>query len=194
MSAVIKLLMDLLKTNFYWIDFSIATAALIAVFLLYRAKVIGKYAWHLFWLGFALGLCWEAPLSLLNQYSVTHPAAKFLTPLPTHFSVLIIMHSFWDGGLFLIGVGLVYLANKARWFEKFQVRELLILIAWGQASELWVELMSTYNQGWAYIPYWWNPSLFKFNGSDITLLPQLIWLVAPVIYYFAALKLKSRPA
>jgi len=184
---------EILKEYFYWIDFFIATAALIAVFWLYRSRVISNYVWRLFWLGFALGLCWEAPLFLLSAYA-PNPPFKFLTPLPTHFSVLIIMHSLWDGGLFLIGAAMVYLTNKPHWFEKFQLRELLILLVWGQASELWVELMSAYNQGWAYIPYWWNPSLFKFHGSDITLLPQLIWLVAPLIFYPIALRLKRKSA
>ncbi len=186
-------MMEFLKTHFYEIDFGIATATLLAVFAFHRTKIISNYVWRLFWLGFALGLCWEVPLSVLNAYGA-QPPARFLTPLPTHFSVLIIMHSFWDGGLFLIGVALVYLSNRPAWFTRFRLRELLILLCWGQASELWVELMSAYNQGWAYIPYWWNPSLFKFNGSDITLLPQLIWFAAPLIFYLIALKLKPKPA
>lgn len=182
--------MNLLKDYFYWIDFSIGAVTPIIVFLLYRSGRISKFVWHLFWLGFALGLTWEVPMSLLNEYSATRPMARFIQPLPTHFSVLIISHTFWDGGLFLLGVLLVSMTHKSGWFDKFKFSELLVLLIWGQASELWVELTSTYNGGWAYIPYWWNPSMFKFNGSDITLFPQLIWLAAPIVFYFIALRMK----
>jgi hypothetical protein len=185
-----SLAFKLLHEYFYWIDFAIGTSMLIVVFSLYKTKVVSRYIWRLFWLGFGLGLCWEVPLSVLNAYSKTCPPARFITPLPTHFSVLIVEHSFWDGGLFLIGVFLLYLLDRKSWFSKFSLKELLLFMLWGQLSELWVELTSTFNQGWAYNVYWWNPSLFRFNGLDITLLPQLIWLVAPVVYYLVAIKMK----
>jgi hypothetical protein len=185
-------MMDLLKNNFYWIDFSIGTAIPLVVLGLRLRGRISRFVWRLFWLGTALGLTWELPLSLLNAYSATHPAARFIQPLPTHFSVLIVLHSFWDGGLFLVGVWLAAKSYPGRWFERFRLGELLVLLLWGQASELAVELLSTFNHGWAYIPYWWNPSLFRFSGSDITLLPQLIWLAAPVVFYLIALRLKPK--
>ena len=55
-----------------------------------------------------------------------------------------------------------------------------------------MELLSTGSGGWEYNPSWWNPSLFLFNGRHITLVPQLIWLAAPVLFYLAALKIKKK--
>jgi hypothetical protein len=31
--------------------------------------------------------------------------------------------------------------------------------------------------------------MFQFQGSDITLLPQLIWVIAPIVFYILALLL-----
>jgi|GEM_PF-2108689 len=33
--------------------------------------------------------------------------------------------------------------------------------------------------------------MFRFNGSDITLIPQLIWLIAPIIFYLAAVRVRK---
>jgi len=185
--------MEFLKANFYWVDFSVGAAFPIAVYTLYKTKQVSRYIWVLFWVGFLLGLCWEIPISVSSKFSSTWPITRYIKPMPTHWLVLLISHSSWDGGLFLIGVWLVAKLCGPAWFEKFRAKELVVFMVWGQASELWVELTSSMNDGWAYIPYWWNPSLFKFNGHDITPLPQLIWLAAPVVYYFTALRLKPKP-
>lgn len=185
-------MIELFRDNFYWIDFTIGGAMPVAAFILYRLGRIDRFQLCLFWVGVTLGLTWEFPMSWLNQYSETHAVARFIRPLPTHFSAIIIFHSLWDGGLFLLGVWVVKLVCRNPHFERFRVCELAALLVWGQVSELWVELTSTFSGGWAYITYWWNPSLFVFNGHDITLLPQLIWLAAPVVFYFIALRLKPR--
>lgn len=176
-------LLEHFRSHFYWIDFTIGGLTPLAVYSLYRSGRIGRFFWILFWVGFGLGLTWEVPLSTLNQYSELHAAARFIRPLPTHFTVLILMHSFWDGGLFLLGVGIVHLICRPPRFTRFRWCELAVLLVWGQASELGVELTSTFGEAWVYIPRPWNPSLFHFHGQPITLLPQLIWLVAPVIFY-----------
>lgn len=179
-------LLELFRSNFYWIDFTIGGLTPIVVFILYKTGRVDKYIWFLFWLGFALGLTWEIPISVLSEFSETHAVTRFVRPLPTSFMMIIIMHSFWDGGLFLIGVWLVHRFCGAPVFERFKPSELIVLLVWGQASELWVELTSTFGEAWAFIPRSWNPSLFKFNGHDITLMPQLIWLAAPIAFYFIA--------
>ena len=184
--------MRFLYDNFYWIDFTIGGLTPIVVYLLYRSKLLNKLVWRLFWVGFILGLCFEIPLSVTNAFSKTMPFAYFIRPLPVPFSVLIVMHSFWDAGILLIGVLLVYLVSGADYFGKFKWRDLLVLLVWGQVSELAVELTSTYNRGWAYIPYWWNPLMFKFNGLDITLLLQIIWFVVPILFYAIALRMKKK--
>ena len=182
--------MSFFKDNFYWIDFCIGASMPIIAFLLYKTRRIDRYTWVLFWIGAALGMTWELPMSLLNEYSSTHAVAKFIRPMPTHFSVIIVTHSFWDGGLFLAGVWIVRKICREPVFESFRIQELSVLLIWGQTSELAVELTSTFNHAWAFIPRWWNPSLFNFNGSDITLLPQLIWIAAPLVFYIIAVKIK----
>lgn len=179
---------------FYWFVWIVGILICLIVIILYNMKKIDKFIWYLFWIGFLLGLCWELPLSIANGIS-SFPPARFNTPvpLPTPFStiIIIITHSLWDGGLFLLGVGFVHLLCKKPYFEKCKMCEFIILIIYGQVSELIVELSSTLSNAWEYNVYWWNPRLFIFNGHDITLLPQLIWLIAPIIFYFLAIKVKS---
>jgi hypothetical protein len=189
---MIDALLELFRSNFYWIDFTIGGLTPIVVYILYRSGRIDRFVWLLFWVGFALGLTWEVPMSVLNEIGPPYAVARFVRPLPTHFSMIILMHSFWDGGLFLLGVWLVHLICGGPVFERFRWPELMVLLLWGQASELWVELTSTFGEAWAYVPKPWNPSLFRFNGHDITLMPQLIWFAAPIVFYLIAWKLRGR--
>lgn len=177
---------EIFRSHFYAIDFFIGSAAPVVVYLLYRSRRIGRFIWFLFWIGFGLGLCWEVPMQVLNQMGAGWEVHRYVRPPPVHFSAIILSHSFWDGGLFLLGVWLVRRICGAPIFERFKPSELLVLIAWGQASELWVELTSISGQAWSYVPRPWNPALFHFQGQPLTLLPQLIWLAAPVIFYFIA--------
>ena len=186
-------MIDFLTSNFYWIDFTIAVFIFVIVVLLYKFKKIDKYFWYLYWLGVLIGLTWELPMSIANEIGI-YPPAHFIVPLPTHFSVIVITHSLWDGGLFLFGVWLVLIVCKKSQFEKFSYRELIVMLIWGQLSELSVELISTFSNAWEFIKYWWNPVLFVFNGHNITLLPQLIWLFAPIVFYIIAIKIKRRVA
>ena len=184
-------LLDFFRTNFYWVDFTIAVIIIIVVIFLYKTKRLERSSWILYWIGVGLGLLWELPMSVANEIGI-YPPAMFLNPLPVHFSVIVITHSLWDGGLFLAGVWFVHRFSKEPYFEKFKLSEFIILIIWGQLSELAVELISTFSNAWEYISYWWNPTLFLFNGHNITLLPQLIWLVAPIVFYLIAIKLKKK--
>ena len=180
---------------FYWFVWFIGILICLIVIILYKIHKIDKNIWYLFWIGFLLGLCWELPLSIANVIS-SFPPARFITPVPltVPFStiIIIITHSLWDGGLFLLGVGFVYLICKKPYFEKFKLSEIIIFIIYGQVSELIVELSSTFSNAWEYNVYWWNPRLFIFNGHNITLLAQLIWLVAPIIFYFFVLRINKR--
>lgn len=120
------------------------------------------------------------------------PVLEWVRPPPVHYLVLMVSHTLWDGGLFLIGVWLVQRLCRAPAFQKFSWREQAVLLIYGQVSELLVELSSTMNDGWVFITgYWWNPTIFWFNGHPITLMPQLVWLAAPVVFYLAALTLNA---
>ncbi len=182
--------LELFRANFYRIDFFIGVMTPVAVFLLYRRRSIDRFVWRLFWMGFALGLTWEVPMQVLNALGPDLAVHSYTRPPAVHFSAIILLHSFWDGGLFLLGVGLIHWICGAPAFARFKPCELLVLLVWGQASELWVELTSLLGEAWAYIPRPWNPSLFKFHGQNITLMPQLIWLGASIVFYLIALKAK----
>jgi len=182
--------MELLYRNFFLIDFAIGAAIPLSVIALHAAKKISSFTWKLFWIGTIIGLTWEISLSTLDGLGIVN-IFNFITPPPVHFIFIIISHSFWDGGIFLTGVGLVKILCREPRFEKFRPGELSVLLLWGQAQEMAVELLSTGSGGWEYIPSWWNPSLFLFNGRHITLVPQIIWLAAPVLFYYAALRINK---
>jgi len=184
--------LEFFRRNFFVIDFGIAVAAPLSAWLLYRMGRIGRFEWALFWLGFALGLTWEIPMQALNAAGPEWAVHGYVRLPPAPNWVIAIMHSFWDGGLFLIGVGVVRLLRGPAAFTRLSGVELAALIVWGQASELWVELTATFGEAWFYLVKPWNPALFKFNGQDITLMPQLIWLAAPVVFYFGALWLRRK--
>ncbi|MCP4763435.1 MAG: hypothetical protein GY870_16805 [archaeon] len=189
---------DLFTDNFYLIDYTIATSILILVIVLYVTKKINVFTWKLYWLGCLLGLCWELPMVLNTRFGV-YPTCIYHTPLPfsEYFLVgeiiIIILHSFWDGGLFLVGVFLVNLLCKKPTFEKFKGKELGIQLIWGQASELTVELLSTFSNAWEYTDIGgWNIELFKFNGHSIRIWAQIIWFIAPIVFYYLAIKIKVK--
>jgi hypothetical protein len=85
----------------------------------------------------------------------------------------------------------VYVLCRPLWFNRFDYKELAVLLVYGQVSELIVELLSILNEGWVFLPnYWWNPTLFRFSGYHITFFPQLVWLIAPIVFYFIAIGVK----
>ena len=183
--------MNPVREYFYWIDLAIGFSAPMVVLFLYAVKKIGRYTVALFWIGAVLGLTWEVPIFLLSVPPTAHPVITYIRPQPVHYLFFLAAHTLWDGGLFLIGVWLVRKLCRPPHFAGFRLSELGILIVYGQVSELIVELTSITNGGWAYVAgYRYNPVLFPVGRYHITLLPQLIWLAAPVVFYFAALALK----
>lgn len=187
----------MLERHFFTIDLLVGFALPVVVHLRHRsgpdaARVVG-----LFWLGVVVGLAWEIPL-FLSAVLADDPVVGFLREPPLHPFVFLLAHAFWDGGLFLVGLALVRSLRPEPVLAGFRWPELAILLLWGQASALAVEVGSVRNQGWFYPGgHAWNPVLFHVDGHPITLLPQLIWLAAPVAYYAAALRLvrvRPRPA
>ncbi|MFX1392411.1 MAG: hypothetical protein ACFFAH_02450 [Promethearchaeota archaeon] len=100
--------------------------------------------------------------------------------------------SLLDDELFLLSFLFVKLICRQSHFDRFKEKELVILIFYSQISELIVELISSSGSGWEYNIYCWNPLLFVFNELNITLMPQLIWLINSIVFYFIALKLKGK--
>jgi hypothetical protein len=159
------------------------------VHLRHRSRSCTAGVTRLFWLGVAIGLTWEIPI-FLSAVLATDPIAGFLREPPLHPIVFMVAHAFWDGGLFLLGLALVRALCAHPVLASFRWPEVAVFILWGQISALAVEVVSVLNQGWFYHDgHAWNPVLFHVAEHPITLVPQLIWLVAPVVYYACALRL-----
>lgn len=183
----------ILETHFFTMDLLVGFSLPAYVHLRNRARGDAARVIQLFWLGVAIGLTWEIPI-FLSAILATDPIIGFLREPPLHPIVFMVAHAFWDGGLFLLGLALVRALCAHPVLAGFRWSELAVFILWGQVSALAVEVISVLNQGWFYHggrP--WNPVLFHVAGHPITLVPQLIWLAAPVVYYLAALRLTGRP-
>ncbi|NNL66555.1 MAG: hypothetical protein HKP30_09955 [Myxococcales bacterium] len=141
-----------------------------------------------------MGLTWEIPI-FLSAIFANEPIVGFLREPPLHPAVFLVAHAFWDGGLFLFGLALVTALCRRPVLARFRFAELAVLVAWGQLSELAVEVTSILNAGWVYhAGRAWNPVLFEVAGHPVTLVPQLIWLAAPIVYYGLALRLVHAPS
>ena len=174
---------------FYWVDLLVALAIPLLFVFPYMAHRISRFSWLLFCIGCAVGALWEIPFYFIGPSFSSDPLYVLKTPAPYPLFLLHVMHCFWDGGLLMIGVGLVKKLCRSPHFTQFRFQELAVLLVWGGFQELAVELFSSGSSGWVYVPHWWNPSMFQFQGSDITLLPQLIWVIAPIVFYVLALLL-----
>lgn len=129
------------------------------------------------------GELWSAPLDSV------HPVIDMLTAFPVAPILHPILHTFWDGGLFIAGLLLVFRFSASPRMARFSWKELGIMVAWGQAQEFAVETSGTFVNAWTYADgHWWNPVLFEFANGRITLVPQLVWLAASMLYYFRCLE------
>jgi len=175
---------DAFRNAYYHLDLLVGFSAPVFFFLLYKTGRIDRLLWRFFWVGAALGAAWEIPIFYLSAESTTLPIIVWNRPLPLHYSAFMLSHTLWDGLLFALGILLIRGLFRGTRLDSFRWPELLVLIAWGQVSELLVELSSTLNDGWSYIEYPWNPVIFHFNGYNITWLLQAVWLAASIVYYF----------
>lgn len=185
-------MLEFFSQSYYFLDLIVGFGSPLVFYILFRSRHIDRMMWHFFWIGAGIGLLWEIPIFVLSAESEALPLIQWVRPLPLHYSIFMVSHSLWDGMLFCIGIWLVERICGRPAFTSFKISELLILLAWGQVSELFVELSSTMNEGWVYIDtYWWNPVMMHFDGHSITWLMQSIWGIAPIIFYIILLKLRS---
>ncbi|NOY90146.1 MAG: hypothetical protein GXP55_02975 [Deltaproteobacteria bacterium] len=169
---------------YYSLDLLVGFGCPFVIYALYRAGKLEKLIWSLFWAGAAIGLIWEIPIFVLSAETSEWATIHWVRPLPLHYSIFLVSHTLWDGALFLVGVWLAQRFCDESWWTRFSGRALIIMLVWGQLSELLVEISSTSNDGWAFVrDHAWNPTLFECNHQPITLFPQLVWLAAPVLYY-----------
>ncbi len=167
-----------------WAD--VATGILIPVgaYTLYRIGVIPKrHLWLMAW-GFAVGATWEFSFYFLGE---TVHAMK--TPWPMPIITLHLWHTIWDAGLFIVGYWLCLLILRTPdCCTRFRWSELAIMWAWGCAQEFVVELLGN-GVIWEYQVHDWNPVWITINGQGYTILPQLIWAVAPIVYYLGVIRI-----
>lgn len=183
---------DLLETYFWWLDLAVAISVTLVAGVACRFWSRGRSIHRLFWLGVAVGLTWEVPIFLSAVFAET-PVIVLHSQPPVPPISMIVFHSLWDGGLFLGGVALVWALGPRPIFARFSVRELVVLLLWGQVSEFAVEIGGVTNDAWGYVgTHAWNPVLFHIQDHPITLVPQLIWFAAPIVYYLLALRLENR--
>jgi len=181
----------------------IALPLSIAALLFVRGRIAGHRPdplWALFGLGCALGAVWEIGFGLLGPGATDAPLFVWIAPggVPLdpqpvdggglgHTLGLLAVCA-WDGALFVAGLWIVRWLRPAPTFVRFDVRELAILLAWGQAQSFVIEMIAIAGGLWAYLPRWYNPALFPFMEGQITLAPQAVWLLACPIFYMAALR------
>jgi len=166
------------------LDLVIGFGAPVAGYILYRARILPRREWSLFWLGVVIGLGFEIPFNLAGDGFL-----RVLVEWPLPRITVNICHSFWDGFLFLGGVFLCRVILRGDGFlSRFSWPALAIQTAWGGAQALGIELL---NNGvlWRYAVGPWNPAFLTIGGEQYTILVQLIWLVIPTLFYLGSLRL-----
>ena len=176
--------MDLFSANqMMWAAFIIGNSAPIIFFILYYFGFISKM-FQLFIIGILIGFLWEIPFGLagdsfhliLINWPIDIPLARNIT------------YSFIDSLIFLIGVFLARLVLKDfNFLYQFNYKALAVMVIWGSFSEFLIDLNGN-GKLWLFIENWYNPVFISINNNDLTIIPQLIWLFAPILYYLAILK------
>ena len=181
--------MDLFSANqLMWAAFIVGNSAPVIFFILYYYQKITAELFKLYFLGVLVGLTWEIPFALagksfhliLIDWPINLPLVRNIT------------YSFIDGLIFIVGIFLAkaFLKNK-EFFYTFNSTALLIMIIWGSISEFLVDLNGN-GKLWLFIDNWYNPVFITINGNGLTIIPQLIWFVAPIVYYFTILRCLSK--
>ena len=181
--------MDLFTANqLMWAAFIIGNSAPLLFIILLKTEKISREFFNLYFLGVLVGLTWEIPFALAGK-----SFHLILIDWPIDFPLVRnITYSFIDGLIFIVGVLLAkaYLKNK-HFLYKFNLTALLIMIIWGSFSEFLVDLNGN-GKLWLFLENWYNPVFITINDNGLTIIPQLIWFIAPIVYYFTVLKYLSK--
>ena len=182
--------LDLTSLDYFFLigDFSVASILVISFTLAYRKGNISFFYYRLFWIGCLIGSTWEFTFLFLGS-DFLHSVKDWpfgLDGWPRKLS-----HSIWDGGIFMVGVLLCNKFVDSARFLKFSWNELGIMLSWGIFQELLVEYLFN-GRVWVYEPLPWNPVIIPpLLGSattvGFTLMPQLVWVVAPIVFYLACI-------
>ena len=181
--------MDLFSANqLMWTAFIVGNSAPLLFIILHRTQKISRELFNLYFLGVLVGLSWEIPFALAGK-----SFHLILIDWPVDLQLARnITYSFIDGLIFIFGILLAqtFLKNKDFLYQ-FNSTALLIMIIWGSFSEFLVDLNGN-GKLWLFIENWYNPVFITINGNGLTIIPQLIWFVAPIVYYFIILKCQSK--
>jgi hypothetical protein len=184
--------MTIIDTIFLIGDFLVAMGLVVGFKWALNHRKLSLYYYKLFWIGSLIGATWEFTFLLLGP-EFLHSAVEWpfgLDGWPRKIS-----HSIWDGGLFMVGVWLCLRWVKGRHFTKFNWQELSIMVVWGLGQELLVEYLFN-GRVWIYEPLPWNPIIIPpipGSSTDVgyTLIPQAVWVVAPIVFYLICIKTKD---
>jgi hypothetical protein len=173
-------------------DFIVAVAIVIGMQNAFSNKKLSKYYYFLFWIGCLIGATWEFTFLFLGP-EFLHSFKEWpfgLDGWPRKVS-----HSIWDGGIFMLGILYCKKYLRGSRFERFAWNELWIMLSWGIFQELLVEYLFN-GRVWVYEPLPWNPIIIPplpGSATDVgyTLIPQAVWVIAPIIFYFFCLRLKK---
>ena len=171
--------MDLFSAyQLMWAAFIIGNSAPFFFIIFYKAQKISSELFTLYFIGVLVGLTWEIPFALAGK-SFHLILIDWPIDLPL---VRNITYSFIDGLIFIVGILLakVFLKNKNFLYE-FDAKALSIMIIWGSVSEFLVDLNGN-GKLWLFIDNWYNPVFITINGNGLTIIPQLIWFIAPIVY------------
>ena len=181
--------MDLFTANqLMWAAFIIGKSPPLLFIILLKTEKISREFFNLYFLGVLVGLTWEIPFALAGK-----SFHLILIDWPIDFPLVRnITYSFIDGLIFIVGVLLAkaYLKNK-HFLYKFNSTALLIMIIWGSFSEFLVDLNGN-GKLWLFLENWYNPVFITINDNGLTIIPQLIWFIAPIVYYLTVLKCLSK--
>ena len=127
---------------FFLVDIVIAATVLGFFAYMHYSRRFSPIVWYMFCTGVLIGATWEIGFYVLGPRFSSAPIYVFSTEPPFPSIVLHIAHCFWDGGLFMVGVALVFKLLKPPHLARFRWPELGVMLAWGVAQEVAVELLS----------------------------------------------------
>ncbi|CAH1773831.1 unnamed protein product, partial [Owenia fusiformis] len=161
-------------------DVVIPTLWTLSITLLYLKGKLSKAVLLGHFTGSLIGCTWELTWKILGD-DFLKDSTDFVNPIAGWYTK--ILHSLWDGGIFLIGVLLCYMMLQKRpLFLEYSAKEFLVMLIWGQVSSFIVESMCN-GVIWEYQVLPWNPAYLTVGGVSYTVIPQAVWLVAPLAFY-----------
>lgn len=168
-------------------EYLVPLIIIILWFYLTFSKKISKQMSIIWVISFFIALTWEVGNLIIGDkfLQIKDPDVKKYVPGP----IYAISHAIQDTALFMIGVLIAYnlLGKDTKIFCEYNYLVLLIFIIWGFLQEFFVELAFN-GKIWEYIPSKYNPTVWSNNNINYTLVPYLIWIIAPIIFWLVVVQ------